>query len=525
MEDVKDLIEKAMDLSPHGMMVVEGEQIKAVNWGAVILLDAEKKEEVMGKNWKNFFTFYGGEEDLSFIMGKMVTLKGNEKEIVAFFYSFNDGNGGQKIIIFQEESNADKVRQYLLGSISRKMNKMEAFYKIISLAKDAKTLDEILGGIAEIVPSLMRHPELAFSKIIFRGKKYAPYGDGEGDMKEDIIVDGVKEGAIIAGYMEEIPGDEKTRAIKEDAEILKEVACHIGEIISLREAREEKEKNRLYFQTILEKSSDITMVVDENAVIKFITPSIKEVLGFQPEEVIGKSALSFIHLEDMDACIWQHRKMLENPSRAIRAMYRIQTKEGEWKFVEIVGRNMLDDPAINGLIFNFHDITERVMVEKKLEENERKLRSILDATHDMVLLASVDETDFGKILEINDAMAESLGKSKSELKGTNIKEHLPADVYEKRTAKVFEVMKTGMPVEFEDTRAGKWFHNVFYPIFDYDGKVKQIAIFTRDITLEKKMMEELERSRIYFQTLLEKGWDVVMVHDENAKSRYSDECS
>jgi len=521
MEDVKDLIEKAMDLSPHGMMVVEGEQIKAVNWGAVILLDAGDAERIVGKRWRDFFA------DINVVQTtkktKILTLKGEEREVRVLFSSLLHGGDEYMLIIFQEENSDDieKIRQHILISLARKLNELQIFYDIGVLAREAKSVEGFMQRIVTLIPKMMQHPELAYAKILFRGKEYATDGaEGERKIREKIVINGIEEGYLEVGYIKEPPEYDEAEFLPEEEKAVKEVAIKIGNMVSLTEMREEMERSRMYFQTILEKSSDITMVVDENAVIKFITPSIKEVLGFQPEEVIGKSALSFIHLEDMDACIWQHRKMLENPSRAIRAMYRIQTKEGEWKFVEIVGRNMLDDPAINGLIFNFHDITERVMVEKKLEENERKLRSILDATHDMVLLASVDETDFGKILEINDAMAESLGKSKSELKGTNIKEHLPADVYEKRTAKVFEVMKTGMPVEFEDTRAGKWFHNVFYPIFDYDGKVKQIAIFTRDITLEKKMMEELERSRIYFQTLLEKGWDVVMVHDENAEIKY-----
>ena len=521
MEDINNLVKKAMNISPHGMLIVEGEIIKAANVEAMILLDAEKKEEIMGKKWKNFFIFDGEEEDLSSRRGKMITLKGNEKEIVSFSSSFKDENRNYKIIIFQEENDVDKVRQHLLVSISQKMNKLEAFYKILSLAKDAKTLDELIGGIAEMIPSLMRHPELAFSKIIFRGKKYTPYGEGKEDIREDIIIDGVREGAVIAGYREEIPESEKRHFIKEDAEILKEVVSHIEDVISLREAREERERSRLYFQKILEKSSDITMVVDENAVIEFITPSIKDVLGFSPEEVVGKSALAFIHPDDREICAWHHRKMLENPLKPVSAVYRVRHKNGEWRVVSIVGRNMVNDDLVKGLILNFHDITERVLMEKNLEESERKLRSLFDATHDLVLLASVEEKNFGEILEVNDAMAESLGKERREIIGTNIKEHLPPEIYESRMAKVLKMIKEGKVMEFEDTKYGRWFHNIFYPIFDKNGKITQIAVFTRDITTRKEMEDAVKDSERRFREIVENANEWIWEVDANGLYIYS----
>ncbi len=517
---------------PQGAILLLDGKISGITSEAIRFLGGKKKEDLLGKKWSNFFHPSDRKEikkllnspiNNIFLKKRIITLQGEEIEMDIFITPMKSINDNAFLMLLQSPKEETKIVQNIIYKLKKRVDELECLYKMDTLARKNVSIEKMMEEICGSIRNLLQHPELSYCRISLKGKDYlspARIGKvGGKSLKEEIIINGKKEGFLEVGYIAEVPSQEEKIFLKEEEEILHEIALKMGEIISYMELKEELERNRIYFKTILEKSSDITMVVDENAVVKFITPSVEELLGFSPEELIGKSALAFVHPDDMKIVSWHHQRMLENHGESVEAIYRVRTKDGRWKTFSITGRDLLHDATVEGLVINFHDITEIVKAERKLEENERKLRSMLNATHDMVLLTRVDENNFGKIVELNEAMAKALGKTREEILGANIKEYLPSELYERRRERAMEVIKTKKPVHFIDSRNERWLDNTFYPIVD-DGEVKEIAVFTRDITEWKKMEEEVERNKNYFQTLVEKGWDVIMVHDKNTVIKY-----
>jgi PAS domain S-box-containing protein len=124
--------------------------------------------------------------------------------------------------------------------------------------------------------------------------------------------------------------------------------------------------------------------------------------------------------------------------------------------------------------------------------SETRSRALLDATNDMAVLADPD----GIIIALNKAMVASLGKDQNEMIGTNMFDLFPPEVVASRKARGDMVVHSGKPVRFEDTRNGRDFDTNLYPIFDEQGKVVQIAVFSRDITEQRQTIQALQTSEI-----------------------------
>ncbi|NIP23132.1 MAG: PAS domain S-box protein [Phycisphaerae bacterium] len=131
------------------------------------------------------------------------------------------------------------------------------------------------------------------------------------------------------------------------------------------------------------------------------------------------------------------------------------------------------------------DITERKQAVEQLRQREQTLRAFLNAPTESAILVDTE----GTILDINTIGAKRLGKSTDEIIGMGIYDYLPSDVAEYRMAKGNEVIRSNKPLRFQDERAGRYYDNNIYPVFDDEGRISALAVFSGDIT-ERKQAEE-----------------------------------
>ena len=133
------------------------------------------------------------------------------------------------------------------------------------------------------------------------------------------------------------------------------------------------------------------------------------------------------------------------------------------------------------------DITERKQAEEKLSVREQTLRAFLNAPTESAILIDTE----GTILDINRIAAQRLGKSAEGLIGMSIYDYLPTKIAEYRKARGAEVVRSGKPARFQDERAGRHYDNNVYPVFDDEGRVSALAVFSGDITEKKRAEEKL----------------------------------
>jgi PAS domain S-box-containing protein len=149
------------------------------------------------------------------------------------------------------------------------------------------------------------------------------------------------------------------------------------------EAERTARNQQRQFQAMIENAADIITVFMPDGTIRFISPSIRDLTGYAPEEIVGLNGLDFVHPDDRKAVVSAHQRLLEAPGSIVAGVpYRFQRKDGSYLHLESAARNLLDDPAVQGIVINARDMTTfNQMEEQRLRfeasaRQQQKLESI-----------------------------------------------------------------------------------------------------------------------------------------------------
>ena len=128
------------------------------------------------------------------------------------------------------------------------------------------------------------------------------------------------------------------------------------------------------FRAMVENSYDAITLLDAGGRVLFDSRSVTRVLGFSPEERLGGRVANEVHPDDIERVRERFAYLLGHPDEILHVEYRFQHKDGSWRDGEAIGVNRLADPAINAIIVNHRDITERRVMEQALRRSELQLR-------------------------------------------------------------------------------------------------------------------------------------------------------
>jgi|GEM_PF-1896610 len=126
----------------------------------------------------------------------------------------------------------------------------------------------------------------------------------------------------------------------------------------------QESEERLKF--LIKNSSDFISIIDAEGKYRFVSPSVRAITGFLPEELIGRNFIEFVHPEERDYAFSVYCDCLSIPEKKVSIQFNSRKKEGGYVILEAIGQNLLHIPGIMGLVFNVRDITERKHNEKEL---------------------------------------------------------------------------------------------------------------------------------------------------------------
>jgi len=120
------------------------------------------------------------------------------------------------------------------------------------------------------------------------------------------------------------------------------------------------------FRSLVQNSVDVNMVLRPDGTISYESPAAERVLGLHVEDRIGTPALEIVHPEDRDFAERLLDDVVHTPGAEISGELRARHADGSWRTIETVLKNFLDDPAVEGVVVNYRDITTRKTLEEEL---------------------------------------------------------------------------------------------------------------------------------------------------------------
>lgn len=124
----------------------------------------------------------------------------------------------------------------------------------------------------------------------------------------------------------------------------------------------------------------VTMLRDEFSVIRSVGPEMRAVLGWEPEEMVGRPSTEFVHPEDQPGAIATWFEMMDAPGQARTWEGRYRTKDGYWRWVRSVNVNRLDDPEAPAVETTLRGIeVAHVDLAEELRAREQVLSRLSDA--------------------------------------------------------------------------------------------------------------------------------------------------
>lgn len=139
----------------------------------------------------------------------------------------------------------------------------------------------------------------------------------------------------------------------------------------LRRSRQALQESELRFRSLVQNSSDIISVLSSDGTIRYESPSIERILGYKPEELLGKNAFAFVHPDDRARVMEIFEKHLTIPGSITPIELRFRHNDGSWRALEATGNNLLHEPGVAGVVVNSRDITERKRTEDVLHATEK----------------------------------------------------------------------------------------------------------------------------------------------------------
>ena len=259
----------------------------------------------------------------------------------------------------------------------------------------------------------------------------------------------------------------------------------------LEEQVEEVNRTQHRMQLLLENASEVITIYDEEGTVTYVSPSVEPILGYSQSEIQGEADVEKVHPDGQKAFKKMFKILLEKPDEQVSIQYQYRTKEGEYIWLEATGSNFLSNPAINGLVVNSQNITERRRAEQE-QRMRSKMQALSENSPDLIT-----RLEQGEISYINPIIEEYTGKTPTNYLNKPIEEtELNPAVLDRWLAIVEEVrekdemLKTEM--DFISELGDRIMQVNAIPEYDENESLESVLVVSHDITQRKRIELEIQ---------------------------------
>ncbi|HNY28428.1 MAG TPA: PAS domain S-box protein [Candidatus Sumerlaeota bacterium] len=268
-------------------------------------------------------------------------------------------------------------------------------------------------------------------------------------------------------------------------------------------------------RAMISNIADVIAILDTNGINRYKSPNIEKLFGWRPDETIGIPIWENIHPDDRAGVRQQLAELVNHPGASEKGECRYRCKEGHYPWIEYTMANLVEDPAIGGLLINYHDITTRRLAEESLRTSEERYREIFDSTSDALLI----HDEAGRILDVNERMLALYGVERNEALTFSLKDlslNEPPYTMVEAEKHIHLAIEVG-PQVFEwrgRRKSGEFFWaEVALRACEIRGR-KRVIASVRDITDRKETAEALLREKRLTEAILDSAPGIIYLYNE-----------
>lgn len=202
-----------------------------------------------------------------------------------------------------------------------------------------------------------------------------------------------------------------TSAVRDSAGNMVGAVAVNRDVTARKRAEQRLRESEERFRALTEHSNDIVIILDADFNVTYISASVERILGYPQDIVIGRNALKLVHEDDAPALEVVLTHALASPGVLIPPVeYRRVHQDGSWRILEALTTNLLENPAVGGIVLNIRDVTDRKQVEDALRQSEVRFRTLMETLDAIVFIFGANE-----LLYANPATERLLGYTEQEL--------------------------------------------------------------------------------------------------------------
>ena len=155
----------------------------------------------------------------------------------------------------------------------------------------------------------------------------------------------------------------------------------IGRDVSELKARERQLER---YQQIVHHLDDIATIISPTGIIKYVSPAVERVLGYEPDELIGDDGFGYQPPETSETVAEGIQQVLEDPSEPCTVQTQFRRADGSFCWIESTLRNRTDDDIIDGILLSSRDISDRVTQKRQTQQRKEQVSQLHEATRDLL---------------------------------------------------------------------------------------------------------------------------------------------
>ena len=283
------------------------------------------------------------------------------------------------------------------------------------------------------------------------------------------------------------------------------------DITEQRLAEERLEKSELFNRNLIAESLDGIILTDDKGKISFVSPSVTNILGYQPEQLQDRMMFEYIFSDDREVALAAFTEEVRMQPRVKFINVRLIRNDGTLVWCMVRGHNMLHNPYVERMVIYFTDDTNRRQMEDRLRESEGRFRDMIHNLNMGIILLN----ERALTVVSNQAASEMLGLSSEQLSGTNPIDprwnviHEDGSDFPSSEHPVPLAIRTGQPVKDvvmgiyrPATKDRIWLLVNVDPIFDEENRIVNVICSLADITEQRKLSQQLIEQEIQKQKLI-----------------------